>query len=463
MAKLLFRSAYSLILAFVLTLSATAAETFQPHEILRLHIRSYTEFVNAATTFTSQISSKAASNVMLLSAMFGMNPDFALINPARPMTFLLLTGAGTVKNKTGEYAPDLFLCAAVHLREGGAPDKNSPNAGMRFSTLPLPDGRTLLYRKNPLYEKMIREKATSLFPIRRDLPQMQLEMDLASISQLPLFREALANGVASATEKHDDLQPDELTRKVEKTIRQAEKLIVGLRFSNAETLHFNLGLALKPGSEAAKLFNTPKSGFDFSTVPILDTATDLYLLHIPDDPELKNFLIRQVRQMAPPSAFPERCISSASGALLVSLDQKTQRTKSYIALRPGAARQLLAFMKEDKTIRELSPGLWIVDYQEDGVSTYAKVSDNGLYLVTGQISEVTAKRILDDRTPLPATVKLNSDVFAVYKKKGSSDTFSRIGVIRYDKNRLSGEILLHPSDFPKEAPAPRPPRPSAGK
>lgn len=120
-------------------------------------------------------------------------------------------------------------------------------------------------------------------------------------------------------------------------------------------------------------------------------------------------------------------------------------------------------MKKDPTIRELSPGLWIIDYQEDGVSTYAKVADNGLYLVSGRISEVTAKRILDNRTPLPAGVKLDSDFFAVFKKQENSDTFSRIGAIRYSGNRFDGEILLQPSDFPQPDISPRNIRPSAGK
>ena len=112
-------------------------------------------------------------------------------------------------------------------------------------------------------------------------------------------------------------------------------------------------------------------------------------------------------------------------------------------------------MKDDKMIQELSPGLWIVDYQEDGVSTYAKVLDNGLYVVSGKISEVTAKRILDDRTPLPKSVALNSDFLAVYRKKGGDETFTRTGSLRYFRNRISGNFLLHPSDFPKIAPEAR--------
>ena len=173
-----FRGVCSLLLAFVLTLSVSAAETFQPHEILRVHLRSYFGFIQAMTAFTSQVSPQATGKLLFLSALPSMNPEFAAINLNRPITALLLTGAGTVKNKTGEYAPDLFLCAAVQLRQN-ADGKASTAGGVRYSRLSLPDGRTLLYEPNPLYDKMIRTKASTFFPVRRDLPMLYLEMDLA--------------------------------------------------------------------------------------------------------------------------------------------------------------------------------------------------------------------------------------------------------------------------------------------
>lgn len=457
-----FQGVCSLFLAFVLTLSVSAAETFQPHEILRVHVRSYIGFIQAMTTFASQVSPQATGKLLFLSALPSMNPEFAAINLNRPITALLLTGAGTVKNKTGEYAPDLFLCAAVQLRQN-ADGKASAAGGVRYSRLSLPDGRTLLYEQNPLYDKMIRTKASTLFPVRRDLPMLYLEMDLASLSQLPFIRDGVSQAVASATVGNDDLQPEELTHELEKAIRQAEKISFGVNFPNEKTLEIKLGVTLKPNSETVRLFEGQKNTFDFSRIPILETATEIYLLHIPDNQKLKDFLVRQVRQTTLPAAFLENCIRNASGAVLSSSDRKTGQTKSYLALRSGSARPLLEFMKKDPTIRELSPGLWIIDYQEDGVSTYAKVADNGLYLVSGRISEVTAKRILDNRTPLPAGIKLDSDFFAVFKKQENSDTFSRIGAIRYSGNQFSGELLLQPSDFPKPDLSPRNVRPSAGK
>ena len=457
-----FQGVCSLFLAFLLTLSVSAAETFQPHEILLVHVRSYIGFIQAMTTFTSQVAPQATGKLLFLSALPSMNPEFAAINLNRPITALLLTGAGTVKNKTGEYAPDLFLCAAVQLLRN-ADGKASTAGGVRYSRLSLPDGRTLLYEPNPLYDKMIRTKASTLFPVRRDLPMLYLEMDLASLSQLPFIRDGVSQAVASATVGNDDLQPEELTRELEKAIRQAEKISFGVNFPNEQTLEIKLGVTLKPGTETVRLFEGQKNKFDFSRIPILRTATEIYLLHIPDNQKLKDFLIRQVRQTTLPAAFLEQCIRSASGAVLSSTDRKTGQTKSYLALRSGSVRPLLEFMKKDPTIRELSPGLWIIDYQEDGVSTYAKVADNGLYLVSGRISEVTAKRILDNRTPLPAGIKLDSDFFAVFKKQENSDTFSRIGAIRYSGNQFSGELLLQPSDFPKPDLSPRNVRPSAGK
>ena len=457
-----FQGVCSLFLAFLLTLSVSAAETFQPHEILRVHVRSYIGFIQAMTTFTSQVAPQATGKLLFLSALPSMNPEFAAINLNRPITALLLTGAGTVKNKTGEYAPDLFLCAAVQLLRN-ADGKASTAGGVRYSRLSLPDGRTLLYEPNPLYDKMIRTKASTLFPVRQDLPMLYLEMDLASLSQLPFIRDGVSQAVASATVGNDDLQPEELTRELEKAIRQAEKISFGVNFPNEQTLEIKLGVTLKPNSETVRLFEGQKNTFDFSRIPILKTATEIYLLHIPDNQKLKDFLIRQVRQTTLPAAFLENCIRNASGAVLSSSDWKTGQTKSYLALRNGSARPLLEFMKKDPTIRELSPGLWIIDYQEDGVSTYAKVADNGLYLVSGRISEVTAKRILDNRTPLPAGIKLDSDFFAVFKKQENSDTFSRIGAIRYSGNQFSGELLLQPSDFPKPDLSPRNVRPSAGK
>ena len=457
-----FRGVCSLLLAFVLTLSVSAAETFQPHEILRVHLRSYFGFIQAMTAFTSQVSPQATGKLLFLSALPSMNPEFAAINLNRPITALLLTGAGTVKNKTGEYAPDLFLCAAVQLRQN-ADGKASTAGGVRYSRLSLPDGRTLLYEPNPLYDKMIRTKASTFFPVRRDLPMLYLEMDLASLSQLPFIRDGISQAVTSATVGNDDLQPEELTRELEKAIRQTEKISFGVNFPNEQTLEIKLGVTMKPGTETVRLFEGQKNKFDFSRIPILGTATEIYLLHIPDNQKLKDFLIRQVRQTTLPAAFLENCIQSASGAVLSSTDRKTGQTKSYLALRSGSVRPLLEFMKKDPTIRELSPGLWIIDYQEDGVSTYAKVADNGLYLVSGRISEVTAKRILDNRTPLPAGVKLDSDFFAVFKKQENSDTFSRIGAIRCSGNRFNGEILLQPSDFPQPDISPRNIRPSTGK
>ena len=305
-----FRGVCSLLLAFVLTLSVSAAETFQPHEILRVHLRSYFGFIQAMTSFTSQVSPQATGKLLFLSALPSMNPEFAAINLNRPITALLLTGAGTVKNKTGEYAPDLFLCAAVQLRQN-ADGKASTAGGVRYSRLSLPDGRTLLYEPNPLYDKMIRTKASTLFPVRRDLPMLYLEMDLASLSQLPFIRDGVSQAVASATVENDDLQPEELTRELEKAIRQAEKISFGVNFPNEQTLEIKLGVTLKPGTETVRLFEGQKNKFDFSRIPILRTATEIYLLHIPDNQKLKDFLIRQVRQTTLPAAFLEQCIEAS--------------------------------------------------------------------------------------------------------------------------------------------------------
>ena len=209
------------------------------------------------TSFTSQVSPQATGKLLFLSALPSMNPEFAAINLNRPITALLLTGAGTVKNKTGEYAPDLFLCAAVQLRQN-ADGKASTAGGVRYSRLSLPDGRTLLYEPNPLYDKMIRTKASTLFPVRRDLPMLYLEMDLASLSQLPFIRDGVSQAVASATVGNDDLQPEELTRELEKAIRQAEKISFGVNFPNEQTLEIKLGVTLKPGTETVRLFEGQK-------------------------------------------------------------------------------------------------------------------------------------------------------------------------------------------------------------
>lgn len=456
MTNPILKSVSAVFLAITLTVSAANAQSFQPHEILRMNFRSYTGLVNSISTFATQITPDAAGTVMFLSAAMAMNPAFAAVDLTRPMSLLLLTGAGTAKNTGGEYVPDLFLCAVVSLRENATLQNSLSVGGIPFSTFRLSDGRAVLYQQNPLYNKMLHEKAASLFPIRRDLPLFQLQMDLNSVYQLPFIQEAIANAISTATAQNPDIQPDDLTKEFEKSIHQAKTLTVSLNFPNDRTLELQGELSLKPNSDTAKRFDMKKTAFDFSTIPVLETATEIFLLDIPNDPKLKSFLIRQIRQTTLPTAFLDACITHATGAILASADSKTGRVKTYIALLPGTARLLLQLMKDDKTIQELSPGLWIIDYQEDGVSTYAKVLDNGLYLVAGRISEVTAKRMMDDRTPLPKSVNLDANFFAAYKKKRSDDTFSRIGALRYFRDRISGTFLLHPSDFPKPPPAARP-------
>lgn len=451
--NLIRKTVSAAVLCVVLSVSAVGQE-FRPHEILRLDFRSYTGVVNSMSSFAAQVAPDAAGAVMFLSAALAMNPAFAAVDLTRPMSILLLTGAGTVKNAGGEYVPDLFLCAAVTLRENATLQKEIPVGGMRFATFSFSDRRAVLYRPNPLYNKMIREKASALFPVRRDLPQLQLQMELNAMTQLPFAQDVIANGVAAAAEQNTEIPPEDLVKELEKTVRQAEKLTLGVNFPNDRTLELQGVLTLKPDSDTAKLFRWKKTSFDFSAVPVFATASQIFLLDLPDDPKFKSSLIRQLGKTTLPSAFAAACITHASGAILAAVDS-AERVKAYIALKPGSARLLLQLMKDDKMIQELSPGLWIVDYQEDGVSTYAKVLDNGLYVVSGRISEVVAKRILDDRTPLPKSVALNSDFLAVYRKKDGEETFTRTGSLRYFQNRISGNFLLHPSDFPKFVPETR--------
>ena len=451
MANTIFRK-IALLLLPVLTAGMLSAQDFRPIPLAGLELRSFSGLTNSLSNFVSQVKPEAAGQLIFLTAAIAMNPQTAAIDLNKPLRALLLTGAGkTATDASGHYQPDMFFCLSAHLRQGAQIDDSIATFAGPLTVRRLPGEKVLLYTPHPLFNAHLDTIEKKYFPAtRRGIPDLKVNLNFKAFSRIP----GVSGGLKNAVMMNPDWNPaydDTLSRTLDTLAEQVRDFSLNLNFLDASTISIAGTLVPEPGSQlAGYLRSKPAAPFDNpSTFKAADSYT---LIALPPDTELKRILLKELAGIGIP-AYTQECIMRSTGKALISENRALRLLKFSLELENGAMPHILAALGKDKTVHRLPSGIWMLDCQENNRAVYAELRDNKFLLAAGKLTEQTARRLLDDPTPLPAQVELGTSVAAHFLKL-KSGTVVRKGDLSLSSGGIHFSFKISTSDFPRKTPPP---------
>ena len=439
----------TLFLLSLLTAGMLSAREFKPISLAEVEIRSFSGLANSISNFVSQVKPEAAGQLIFLTAAIAMNPQTAAIDLNRPIRAVLLTGAGqSVTDPAGQYRPDMFFCLSATLRGGARIDDTISTLAGPLTVRRRSGNSILLHTSHPLFEQELNTIEKTYFPASagRGLPDFKLNLNFQSFSRIPGVTSAMKNAAMTAP-AWDPAWDDPLSRSVDALTEQLRTLRFELNFTDASTIRFSGSLVPEPGTELASYLRKPSAAtFD---APATFQAADSYtLFNLPSDTQLKRLLLKQLERRNIP-LYVQECVMRSNGKALLSEQRSTGLLKFSMELENGAMKPILAAMKNEKTIQQLPSGLWMLDCGENNRTIYAELRENKFFLAAGNLTEQTARRLLDDPTPLPPQVEPGTSALSHYRK-GKDGTVIRKGELRLTARELLFSFQLSASDFPQK-------------
>ena len=436
----------------LLTAGMLFAQEFQPIPLAGLELKSFSGVANSLSNFVSQVKPEAAGQLIFLTAAAAMNPQTAAIDFNKPLRALLLTGAGkTATDASGNYQPDMFFCLSAHLRQGAQIDDTLSTFAGPLTIRRLSGEKILLYTPHPLFLAQLDAIEKKYFPAvsGRGMPDLKLDLNFKAFSRIP----GVTSGLKNAIMMNPNWNPacdDTLSRTLDELTEQLRDFSLKLNFLDASTISITGTLVPEPGSElAGYLRSKPAAPFDNpSTFQAADSYT---LIALPQSTEWKRTLLRQISNIGIP-LYAQECVMRSKGKALISENRALRLLKLSLELENGAMPPILSALGRDKTVHKLPSGIWMLDCQENNRAVYAELRDNKFLLVAGQLTEQTARRLLDDPTPLPAQVELGTSVAAHFLKL-KSGTIVRKGDLRLSSGGIHFSFKISTSDFPRKTAA----------